>query len=68
MALSMRTKPIRNWFSNNSPTAPTRRVAQMVDIDDVSDILPQLQEIGDNGVEVVGIERAFFQREYRGPA
>ena len=26
MARSMRTRPMRNWFSSNSPTARTRRL------------------------------------------
>ena len=34
----------------------------MVDIVNVSDAFPQLQKIGNDGIEIVGIQRAFFQR------
>ena len=37
-------------------------IAQVIDIVNVSDALPQLQEIGDDGVEIVGIQCAFLQR------
>jgi hypothetical protein len=53
MARSMRTRPMRNWFSKQLAHRAHAAVAEVVDVVDAADVLVQAQQVLDDAVEVV---------------
>ena len=64
MARSMRTKPMRNWFSSSSPDRAHAAVAQVIDVVHRADAPAQLQQVLDGVDEVLLIERALVERRF----
>ncbi len=62
MARSMRTRPMRNWFSSSSPTARTRRLPRWSMSSTTPMFLRSLKQILDRRNEVRRIERAVVER------
>src|SRR4026207_670364 len=70
MARSIRTSPMRNWFSSRSQTDLARRVAgravaavaEVVEVVDVGRVLPQLEQVLDDLVEVLRVQDLLVER------
>ena len=65
IARSMRTSPMRYWFSSSSPTTRTRRFTEVVDVVDplvgIGAVL-QLHQVPDRGEDVLGPQRSADRR------